>query len=112
MCELNEAGPLVWVDLESDDPDNLPSRVRVFERGGNVICVSDPALHAVANDGEAHSASLRLPLPPELATAARRGALDEYTFEALVGHRWVGVRFVWKRSRIHRDMRGRPYRRG
>ena len=112
VCELNEAGPLVWVDLASDDPDNLPSRVRVFGRDGNVICVSDPAVHAVAHDGEARSASLRLRLPPALATAARRGALEEYHFEALVAHRWVGVRFHWKRSAIYRDQRGRAYRRG
>jgi len=112
VCELNDAGPLAWLDLASDDPDKLPSRVRVFERGGNVICVSDPAVHGAAYDGEVRSASLRLPLPPELATAARRGALDEYHFEALVAHQWVGVRFVWKRSSIHRDKRGRAHRLG
>lgn len=112
VCELNDAGPLAWLDLASDDPDKLPSRVRVFERGGNVICVSDPAVHGAARDGEARSASLRLPLPPELATAARRGALDEYQFEALVAHQWVGVRFVWKRSSSYRDKRGRAHRLG
>ena len=112
QCELSDAGPLAWLELASDDPDNLPSRVRVFERGGNVICVSDPAVHGVAPDGGARSTSLRLPLPPELASAARRGALDAYHFEALVNHRWVGVRFHWKRSDVYRDKRGRVYRRG
>ena len=110
-CELNDSGALPWLELESDDPNNLPSRVRVFERGGAVICVSDPAVHGVAHDGERHSASLRLPLPPELAGAARRGGLDDYHFEALVAHRWVGVRFIWKRASLYRDKRGRAYRR-
>ena len=110
-CELNDDGPLPWLDLASDDPDNLPSRVRVFERGGNVICVSDPAVHGVAHDGVEHSASLRLPLPPEVANAARRGALGEYHFEALVAHRWVGVRFHWTRSGTYKDKRGRVFRR-
>ena len=110
-CELNDAGPLPWLELESDDPDNLPARVRVFDRAGTVICVSDPAVHAVAHDGEPHSASLRLPLSPELATAARRGVLDDFHFEALVAHRWVGVRFTWKRAALYRDKRGRVYRR-
>lgn len=111
-CQLNDSGPLAWLELMSDDPDNLPSRVRVFEPGGNVVCVSDPAVHGVAHDGELRSASLRLPLPPELESAARRGSLDAYHFEALVGHRWVGVRFYWKRSASYRDKRGRAYRRG
>ncbi len=111
-CQLDDSGPLAWLELASDDPDNLPSRVRVFEPGGNVVCVSDPAVHGVAHDGEMHSASVRLPLPPELASAARRGALDEYRFEALVAHRWVGIRLHWKRSALYRDKRGRVYRRG
>lgn len=111
-CELNDTGPLAWLELGSDDPNNLPSRVRVFERGGNVICVSDPAVHGVTHDGAAHRASLRLPLPPELASAARRGALGEYHFEALVTHRWVRVRLQWRRSAAHRDRRGRSLRRG
>jgi hypothetical protein len=111
-CELNDSGPLAWLELSSDDPDNLPSRVRVFERGGSVICVSDPAVHSTAHDGEVHHASLRLPLPPELAGAARRGALDEYHFEALVAHRWVGVRFHCNRAGAYRETRGRAYRRG
>ena len=111
-CALNDSGPLAWLDLSSDDPNNLPSRVRVFERGGNVICVSDPAVHGVAHDGAVHNATLKLPLPPELASAASRGALDDYHFEALVAHRWVGVRFQWVRAGIYRDKRGRAYRRG
>ena len=111
-CALNDSGPLAWLDLSSDDPNNLPSRVRVFERGGNVICVSDPAVHGVAHDGQVHSATLKMPLPPELASAASRGALDDYHFEALVAHRWVGVRFHWVRAGIYRDKRGRAYRRG
>jgi hypothetical protein len=112
LCELNETGPLAWLELASEDPDSLPSRVRVFERGGNVICVSDPAVHAVSPNGTTRDSSVRLPLPPELAAAARRGALHEYHFEALVDHRWVGVRFHWKRANIYRDKRGRVYRRG
>ncbi len=111
-CELSDAGPLAWLELASDDPDNLPSRVRVFERGGNVICVSDPAVHGVTPDGGARSTSLRLPLPPELASAARRGELGAYHFEALVNHRWVNVRFHWKRSNLYKDKRGRVYRSG
>jgi hypothetical protein len=111
FCELNDAGPLAWLELGSDDPDNLPSRVRVFERSGNVICVSDPAVHGVANDGTAHTSSLRLPLPPDLASAARRGSLGEYHFEALVAHRWIGVHLKWKKqARVYRDKRGRVYR--
>ena len=111
-CELTDSGALAWLELGSDDPDNLPSRVRVFEREGNVVSVSDPAVHRVTPNGAIRNASLRLPLPPELAAAARRGALQEYRFEALVAHRWVGVRFRWKRSGVYRDKRGRVYRRG
>ena len=111
-CALNDAPPLPWLDLSSDDPNNLPSRVRVFERGGSVICVSEPAVHGVAHGGDVHSALLKLPLPPELASAARRGALDDYRFEALVAHRWVGVGLRWVRAGVYRDKRGRAYRRG
>ena len=113
-CELSDSGALAWLELGSDDPDNLPSRVRVFEREGNVISVSDPAVHGVtgvAPNGATRNTSLRLPLPPELAAAARRGTLQDYHFEALVAHRWVGVRFRWKRSGVYRDKRGRVYRR-
>lgn len=109
-CALNDTGPLPWLDLGADDADNLPSRVRVFERDGNVICVSDPAIHAVSYDGVAHNASLKLPLPPDLASAVRRGALDDYRFEALVAHRWIGVRLVRSVPMAHRDKRGRVYR--
>jgi hypothetical protein len=45
-------------------------------------------------DGLNRNASLKLPLPPDLASAVRRGVLDDYRFEALVAHRWVGVRLV------------------
>jgi hypothetical protein len=109
-CELSDEGPLAWLDLGSDDPDNLPSRVRVFERDGNVICVSDPAVHGVSRDGEPRSASLRMPLPPHLATAVRNGALDAYRFEALVAHRWVGVRLLRNAPVVYRDKRGRVFR--
>jgi hypothetical protein len=105
-CRLNDAGPLPWLDLGADDADNLPSRVRVFERDGNVICVSDPAVY----DGATHSASLKLPLPPDLASAVRRGALDDYRFEALVAHRWIVVRLMAAAQPVHRDKRGRMYR--
>ena len=108
---LNDTGPLSWLDLGADDADNLPSRVRVFERGGNVICVSDPAVHGVSRDGAAHTAVLKLPLPPDVAGAVRRGALDDYRFEALVAHRWIGVRLVRRSPAVHRDKRGRVYRR-
>ncbi|HEV2248911.1 MAG TPA: hypothetical protein VGT60_00190 [Candidatus Limnocylindria bacterium] len=104
-CLLNDVSPLPWLDLGADDADNLPSRVRVFERDGNVICVSDPATY----DGVTQSASLKLPLPPDLAAAVRRGVLDDYRFEALVAHRWVAVRLVASRT-AHRDKRGRVYR--
>ncbi len=110
-CALNDSGPLAWLDLSTDDPDKSPARVRVFERGGNVICVSDPAVHGVAHEGAPRSASLRLPLPPDLASAARRGSFEEYHFEALVAHRWVGVRLHWARLAMMRDKRGRVYRR-
>jgi hypothetical protein len=109
-AHLNDSGPLPWLDLGADDSDNLPSRVRVFERDGNVICVSDPAIHAASYDGVAHHASLKLPLPPDLASAVRRGALDDYRFEALVAHRWIGVRLVRSAPMLHRDKRGRVYR--
>lgn len=72
-CELNNAGPLPWLDIPAYDADNLPSRVRVFEPDGNVICVSDPTIYG----GAARSAPLKLPLPPDLASAVRRGALDD-----------------------------------
>ncbi|HEY8806391.1 MAG TPA: hypothetical protein VIN70_02245 [Candidatus Limnocylindria bacterium] len=108
--ELNDTGPLPWLELTADDPDNLPSRVRVFERDGNVICVSDPAVHAASYDGIVHHASLKLPLPPDLASAFRRADLDDYRFEALVAHRWIGVRLVRGAALIHRDKRGRVYR--
>ena len=106
-CQLNDTGPLPWLDLGTDDADNLPSRVRVFERDGNVICVSDPAIY----DGVAHNVSLKLPLPPDLANAVRRGVLDDYRFEALVAHRWIGVRLVAAQQAAARsDKRGRVYR--
>ena len=106
-CQLNDSGPLAWLDLGADDADNLPSRVRVFERDGNVICVSDPAMY----DGVQRHASLKLPLPPDLASAVRRGALDDYRFEALVAHRWIGVRLVRSAPIVQEDKRGRVYRR-
>jgi hypothetical protein len=106
-CQLHDTRPLPWLDLRADDADNLPSRVRVFERDGNVICVSDPAVY----DGVAHTASLKLPLPPDLASAVRRGALDEYRFEALVAHRWIGVRLVGSAPMAADGKRGRGYRR-
>jgi len=109
-CTLNDAGPLAWLELQADDADNLPSRVRVFERGGNVICVSDPAVHGVSTDGVAHSASLRMPLAPYLASAVRQGTLDDYRFEALVAHRWIGVKLV-AHAASFKDKRGRVYRR-
>jgi len=109
-CKLNDAGPLAWLELQADDADNLPSRVRVFERGGNVICVSDPAVHGVSSDGVAHAASLKMPLAPYLASAVRRGTLDDYRFEALVAHRWIGVKLVASAAAF-RDKRGRVYRR-
>jgi hypothetical protein len=108
-CTLNDAGPLAWLELQADDADNLPSRVRVFERGGNVICVSDPAVHGVSADGVAHAASLRMPLAPYLASAVRQGTLEGYRFEALVAHRWIGVRLV--ANAPYKDKRGRVYRR-
>ena len=110
-CKLNDAGPLAWLDLQADDPDNLPSRVRVFERGGNVICVSDPAIHGVSTDGVAHAASLRMPLAPYLASAVRQGTLDDYRFEALVAHSWIGVKLVASIDSPVKDKRGRVYRR-
>ena len=110
-CKLNDAGPLAWLELQADDVDNLPSRVRVFERGGNVICVSDPAIHGVSNDGVAHAASLRMPLAPYLASAVRQGTLDDYHFEALVAHRWIGVKLVPNGASPFKDKRGRVYRR-
>ena len=108
-CELNDRGPLVWLDLTADDPDNLPSRVRVFEPGGTVISVSDPAVHGASFGGQPRSASLKMSLPPELASAARRGALDEFHFEALVAHQWIGVRLIPGNS-AQREIRGRLYR--
>jgi len=107
-CRLHDDGPLAWLELRADDANDLPARVRVFERDGNVICVSDPAIHGVSPDGVAHAATLALPMPPHLASAVRRGALDDYRFEALVAHRWIGVRLS---SALHRDKRGRVYRR-
>jgi hypothetical protein len=104
-CRLRDIQPLPWLDLGADDADNLPTRVRVFERDGNVICVSDPAIY----DGVTRSASLKLPLPPNLAVAVRRGALDDYRFEALVAHRWIGVRLN-PAATVGREDRGRVYR--
>lgn len=109
-CQLNDSGPLAWLELGAADPDNLPTRVRVFERDGTVICVSDPAVHSVSPDGVSRSASLRMPLPPELATAFRRAALEAYRFEALVDHRWIGVKLFRVSAALHRDKRGRVYR--
>jgi len=109
-AELNDSGPLAWLELGAADPDNLPTRVRVFERDGNVVCVSDPAVHSVSPDGASRSASLRMPLPPELAGAVRRGALDDYRFEALVDHRWIGVKLFRGSAGLHRDKRGRIFR--
>ncbi|MEA2661281.1 MAG: hypothetical protein QOH08_853 [Chloroflexota bacterium] len=109
-CELNDTGPLPWLDLSSDDPDSLPTRVRVFEPGGTVVSVSDPAVHAASRAGEPRSASLRMPLPPEVAAAARRGALDEFHFEALVAHRWIGVRLIRADDAELRETRGRLFR--
>lgn len=100
-CLLNDTRPLPSLDLGADDADNLPTRVRVFERDGNVICVSDPAIY----DGVTHTASLKLPLPPELASAVRRGALDDYRFEALVAHRWIGVRLIRSAPMVARERR-------
>jgi len=111
-CKLNDDGPLAWLDLQADDADNLPSRVRVFERGGNVICVSDPAVHGASYGGREHHASLKMPLPPDLASAVRRGAFDDYRFEALVAHRWIGVRLIASSLSVHRDKRGRVFRQG
>ncbi len=108
-CELNDRGPLVWLDLTADDPDNLPARVRAFVPGGNVISVSDPAVHGASRGGQPRSASLKMPLPPELASAARRGALDQFHFEALVAHQWIGVRLVPGQS-AQAGKRGRLYR--
>jgi hypothetical protein len=105
-CRLNDHQPLPWLDLGADDADNLPSRVRVFERDGNVICVSDPAIY----DGVTHTAALKLPLPPNLAAAVRRGVLEDYRFEALVAHRWIGVRLIKTATPVSRDRRGRMYR--
>ena len=109
-CKLHDGGPLAWLDLEADDADNLPSRVRVFERDGNVICVSDPAVHGASTDGVAHAASLKMPLAPHLASAVRQGMLDAYRFEALVAHRWIGVRLIAS-APAYKDKRGRVYRR-
>jgi hypothetical protein len=72
-ARLCDNQPLPSLDLGADDADNLPTRVRVFERDGNVICVSDPAIY----DGVTRTASLKLPLPPSLAAAVRRGVLDD-----------------------------------
>jgi hypothetical protein len=105
-CRLNDSRPLPWLDLGADDADNLPTRVRVFERDGNVICVSDPAIY----DGVTRTASLKLPLPPNLASAVRRGVLEDYRFEALVAHRWTGVRLIRNAPAVSRDERGRVHR--
>ena len=106
-CRLNDKRPLPWLDLGADDADNLPTRVRVFERDGNVICVSDPAIY----DGVTRSASLKLPLPPNLAATLRRGVLDDYRFEALVAHRWIGVRLIQAATPVVHDRRSRVNRR-
>jgi hypothetical protein len=103
---LSDSQPLPWLDLGADDADNLPTRVRVFGPDGNVICVSDPAIY----DGVTRSVSLKLPLPPNLAGAVRRGMLDDYRFEAFVAHRWIGVRLIQTATPVSRDRRGRVYR--
>jgi hypothetical protein len=105
-ARLRDNQPLPSLDLGADDADNLPTRVRVFERDGNVICVSDPAIY----DGVTRTASLKLPLPPSLAAAVRRGVLDDYRFEALVAHRWIRVRLIQAATPVSRDGRGRMYR--
>jgi hypothetical protein len=105
-ARLCDNQPLPSLDLGADDADNLPTRVRVFERDGNVICVSDPAIY----DGVTRTASLKLPLPPSLAAAVRRGVLDDYRFEALVAHRWIRVRLIQAATPVSRDGRGRMYR--
>jgi hypothetical protein len=105
-ARLRDNQPLPSLDLGADDADNLPTRVRVFERDGNVICVSDPAIY----DGVTRTASLKLPLPPSLAAAVRHGVLDDYRFEALVAHRWIRVRLIQAATPVSRDGRGRMYR--
>ena len=105
-CELRDNQPLPWLDLGASDADNLPTRVRVFESDGNVICVSDPAIY----DGVTRTASLKLPLPPNLAAAVRRGTLDDYRFEALVAHRWIGVRLDASATVARRDKPSRMFR--
>jgi hypothetical protein len=105
-ARLRDNQPLPSLDLGADDADNLPTRVRVFERDGNVICVSDPAIY----DGVTRTASLKLPLPPSLAAAVRRGVLDDYRFEALVAHRWIRVRLIQAATPVSRDGRVRMYR--
>lgn len=108
---LNDDGPLAWLDLDGDDPDALPARVRVFAPEGTIVAVSDPAVHGVTRDG-ARSASLALPAPPALADALRSGELEEYRFEALVAHRWIAVRLAaHDEEPQHRDKRGRVWRR-
>lgn len=105
---LHDDGPLAWLDLGADDPDALPARVRVLERDGNVIAVSDPAVHGASRDGIGRTASLVLPAPAQLADALRSGALADYRFEALIAHRWVGVRLTPRADRPeHRQARPR-----
>lgn len=108
---LRDDGPLAWLDLGADDPDALPARVRVFERDGNVIAVSDPAVHGATRDGEGRTASLVLPAPAPLAEALRANDLEAYRFEALIAHRWVAVGLVKRAGAVgHTDKRGRVWR--
>ena len=85
------------------DPDNLPTRVRVFERDGNVICVSDPAIY----DGVTRSASLKMSLPPGdlRVQSPPAAALDEFHFESLVAHHRIGVRLSPAELRAARNTR-------
>jgi hypothetical protein len=109
--QLNDTGPLAWLDLDADDPDALPARVRVFGAEGACISVSEPAVHGVTREG-GRSASLALPAPPALADALRAGDFEDYRFEALVAHRWIGVTLAAHDVEPqHRDKRGRVWRR-
>lgn len=108
---LSAEGPLAWIDLGADDPDALPSRVRVFGPDHHVISVSQPAVHGIARGGEARSASLLMAAPPALADALREGETEDYRFEALVAHRWLPVRLTAAPGAVaHRDKRGRAFR--
>lgn len=110
QCELHDAGPLPLLELSAADVDELPARVRVLDRAGSVVAVSDPAVHGATPTG-VRTGSLRLPLPGALAGAAMRGVLDDYRFEALVAHRWAPAHLAWRRPITYRDKRGRVYRR-